>query len=243
MSINSKFFSLDYLEDYSRRLEQIAMWQRLKFYYDTSPSTTLDPYESVVWLTISGPGKGVYMFHKSQGISSWYAYQSVSLDGSSWIHWWPFSASVNTSKVGGSTSIGFYSFGVGGYIITLWDETNKKYEVNATFSTQQWLEECKIRFLNNQGTDTATMAGRFGYYLPTASKSFRLELIAPKMPKTEHLNEIRNEFKLHHIVMCLSKQGKGKGAKNQYKLTINAPDSFRDKNLYKVVEKIQKATK
>ena len=243
MSINSKFFSLDYLEDYSRRLEEIAMWQRLKFYRDDSGSVTVPAASLVEWLSISGPGKQLRSRHKSQGIAAGYASQEASIDGQDYISGYGIIAAVWTVPSAGISSRGIYSHGEGSLIVEIWDTTNNNYLVDSTLSNMQWLESLVLRFRNLHSTTNATMSGQFIYYLPTASKSFKLEMVAPKMPKIEHLNEIRNEFKLHHIVMCLSKQGKGKGAKNQYKLTINAPDSFREKNLYKVVEKIQKATK
>jgi len=242
MSINSKFFSLDYLEDFSRRLEQIAMWQRLKFYRDDAGSVTVPAASSVEWLSISGPGKAIRGKHESKNIGAGAAMQEAQIDGETWSSGWGVTATVHACHASGATSRGYYSCGESGLIITDWDTTNNYYLCWGTFSNLQWLESLVLRFKNTNSTTDATMKGQFVYYLPTASKSFKLEMVAPKMPKIENLNEIRNEFKLHHIVMALSKQGKGKGAKNQYKLTINAPDSFRDKNLYKVVEKIQKAT-
>ena len=243
MSINSKFFSLDYLEDYSRRLEQIAMWQRLKFYRDNSGSVTVPARSSVEWLSISGGGKALRMSHYSSGIPARQSVHTAQIDGAPSTGGLGITITVNEANSIGYTSKGYYDLGDYGYAVYTWDTTNNIYNVWGIVPYTRWLESIKLIFTNNNPTTNATMRGQFVYYLPTASKSFKLEMVAPKMPKIEHLNEIRNEFKLHHIVMALSKQGKGKGAKNQYKLTINAPDSFRDKNLYKVVEKIQKAVK
>jgi len=219
------------------------MWQRLRFYSADTGLISVPASSYVDWLTISGPGKAVRGKHKSQGTPADHAHQLAKIDGQPWLTDWGVAVSITSCYWAGVSSKGYYSFGDGSHVVTLWDTANAQFSVWGTLSNLQWLESLSLRLKNSSSSSDSHMQGMFFYYLPTASKSFKLEMIAPKMPKVEHLNEIRNEFKLHHIVIALSKQGKGKGAKNQYKLTINSPDSFRDKNLYKVVEKIQKAVK
>jgi len=243
MSINSKFFSLDYLEDFSRRLEQIAMWERLKLYICDTGFQTVSPASTLEYLLISGPGKLLFNRFDGRDVSCWNLKHNANLDEAGWYTAWNLVPSAEFAAASGATSIGYFSGGTTAYIVCAWDTTNHIYNIWCPLPFTPWLESARFRFYNTNSSNSARMLSILGYYLPTASKSFKLEMVAPKMPKIENLNEIRNEFKLHHIVMALSKQGKGKGAKNQYKLTINAPDSFRDKNLYKVVEKIQKATK
>ena len=243
MSIDSKFFSLDYLKDYSERLEQIAMWQRLKFYINDTGFVTVNPSSTLEYLLISGPGKLLFNRFHGKNVSAWNLKHQANLDEAGFTTAWNLIPSAEYAAASGATSVGYFSAGTTAYIICTWDTTNHNYNVWCPLPFTPWLESARFRFRNTNTTTSAEMLSVLGYYLPTASKSFKLELVAPKMPKIENLNEIKKEFKLHHIVICLSKQGKGKGAKNLYKLTINAPDSFREKNLYKVVEKIQKATK
>jgi len=243
MSINSKFFSLDYLEDFSRKLEQIAMWQRLRFYRNDAAPTAVAAASSLQWLSITGPGRGLRMRHYSYGIPPYDARQEGCVDGSRATAGIGVTVSIHTCNVEGIAGRGYYSYGTGGYAVHRWDISNNIYDVFGYLPFLFWLESIVLEFKNTNATTTATMDAQFCYYLPIATKSFSCELVTKDMPKVEYLNEIRNEFKLHHIVMCLSKQGKGKGAKNKYKLTINAPDSFRERNFYKVVEKIQKAVK
>jgi len=243
MSINSKFFSLDYLEDFSRRLEQIASFQRLKTYYTGLKNYSVGPSSTLKWFSLSGSGRLVRSRHSSRQVTAPNIWQRIYLEGVKSESSYGLVASVGDCYFYNIRSEGEHSKGVSGIIIQKWDDTNKIYTVRHMTSICAFLESIELEIENYDSSATGNEYVEAHLLLPTASKSYDVEMIAPKMPKIEHLNEIRNEFKLHHIVMCLSKQGKGKGAKNQYKLTINAPDSFRDKNLYKVVEKIQKAVK